>query len=56
LATGAVEDEVTVALDDKRLRRSDLLALQVVTAAAQGLGMVLGQELAERQDEVAARL
>ena len=52
LATGEVKDEAALALDGKQLRgskrrESGLPALQVVTAAAQGLGVVLGQELAE---------
>jgi len=61
LATGEVKDEAALALDGKQLRgskrrESGLPALQVVTAAAQGLGVVLGQELAEHQDDVAALL
>ena len=61
LATGEVKDEAALALDGKQLRgskrrESSLPALQVVTAAAQGLGVVLGQELAEHQDDVAALL
>ena len=61
LATDAVAGEVAVALDGKQLRgskrrESELPALHVVTAAAQGLGVVLGQALAEHQDDVAATL
>ena len=61
LGTGEVKDEAALALDGKQLRgskrrESGLPALQVVTAAAQGLGVVLGQELAEHQDDVAALL
>ncbi len=61
VATTAVENEAAVALDGKQLRGSKrrgsgLPALQVVTAAAQGLGVVLGQALAEQQNDVAATL
>jgi len=61
LGTGEVKAEAALALDGKQLRgskrrESGLPALQVVTAAAQGLGVVLGQELAEHQDDVAALL
>ena len=60
LATDAVGDEAAVAVDGKQLRgskrrESGLPALHVVTAAAQGLGVVLGQELAALQDDVAPR-
>jgi hypothetical protein len=61
VATSAVEDEGAVALDGKQLRgskrrESELPALHVVTAAAQGLGVVLGQAFAEQQDDVTATL
>lgn len=61
LATDAVENEAAVAVDGKQLRgskrrESSLPALHVVTAAAQGIGVVLGEDLAALQDDVAATL
>ncbi len=61
LTTEAVKREAAIAVDGKQLRgskrrESELPALGVVTATAQGLGIVLGQALAEQQNNVEALL
>ncbi len=61
LKTEAVQEETAIAVDGKQLRgskrrESELPAMQVVTAAAQGIGLVLGQELSAQQDDVGAMI
>lgn len=59
ITVAEAEERETWSVDGKHLRgskrrESELSALEVVTAAAQGIGMVLGQEVVKNQDEIAA--